>query len=76
MQKMEKLKERAIYVAPSIEVLEMEHEGGVMNSSLKPFEEGGSATMINPYQGGGIRYNSSSATDLEELINDILTIKE
>ncbi len=62
-------------MAPFIEVIDMENEGGVMSASVPDFGNGGSATMINPYQGGGIRYNSSSATDLEELINDILTTK-
>ncbi len=71
---MTKQEQKDVYVAPSIDVLEMENEGGVMSLSAPDFLDGDS--MVNRYPGVGIRYNNSPATDLEELINNILTTKE
>ncbi len=66
--------EKHTYVAPTIEVLKVEHEGGVMSASAPGFGNGDAMTIH--YPDVGIGYNRNPATGLEELINDILTTKE
>ena len=52
---------REAYITPSIEVIKMENEGVI-------------ATSGEPYH-PITRYNSASSSDLEDLINDILTVE-
>lgn len=59
------------YVAPHIEVVAMENEGVIAASSggnLPDVGDGGSAFGI--YSGSGA---SASSSDIEEMINEILT---
>lgn len=72
-----KLKEK--YVAPAIEVITMEVEGGVMAGSLGDVGDGGSAfsSSYSSRRSTGARsYNGASNSDLEDMINDILTIEQ
>ena len=67
------------YLAPAIEVIEVEHEEGVM--ALSDLSGGNPALP-----GSGARSNTRSTksniqtasplTDLEDLINDLLTVKK
>lgn len=67
------------YSPPQIEVIKMESEGSVMSASNFG---GGSAYSTGrrsgSYRSSGStrRHNSSSISDLEDLINDILTIEK
>lgn len=66
--------EKQTYVTPSIEIIEIENEGSVMTTS-------GSVPGFNPGGGVGLRSgrsrtNHASVSELEDLINDILTIKK
>lgn len=59
------------YLAPSIEVIEMESEGVIATSGNLPgVSDGGSATSNTR------SYNGASSSDLENMINDILTIEQ
>jgi hypothetical protein len=67
------------YLAPCVELFPMETEGAVMTPSVttgSPGYDGGasfqSATSGRAGYGTGTNY-SASGTDLEEMINDILT---
>ena len=62
-----KEKRKAKYVTPQIEIIEMESEG-VMALSNMP---GGRSSRRSTQ-----RYSSSSITELEDLINDILTFEK
>lgn len=64
------------YTPPQMEVIKMDLEGSVMSASLTGFESGGS--WGNPAQSSNARrgYNSASSNDLEDLINDILTVEQ
>lgn len=55
------------YEAPSIEVLAMENEGVIATS-------GGTESM-NPVNAQTGRVNCASSSDLEDMINDILTVE-
>lgn len=67
-------KQKAAYVAPSIEVIEMENEG-IIASSLNGFGNGNNlGTPPNP-SSKARSYGSASSNDLEDMINDILTIE-
>lgn len=63
------------YIPPQVEVIKMDLEGTVMSASLTGFESGGS--WGSPSQSSNARrsYNSASSSDLEDLINDILTVE-
>ena len=69
---MEKTKSK--YVSPTIEVIELENEGviaaSVGNIPESPIRSGARG------RGGMGSYNSASSNDLEDLINDILTVGE
>lgn len=70
------LKKQA-YTAPSIEVIEMENEGVIAvsggSNSLPGFGKG---ETIGGTSGTKARsYRSASSSDLEDMINDILTIE-
>lgn len=70
-----------VYLPPCIEVIEMAAEGGVMTGSAT-----GGATIPGYGDGGSMfgstpaartrPYNSGSASDIEDMINDILTIEQ
>ena len=53
---------REAYITPSIEVIKMENEGVIATRSYS-----GSTSTHS--------YNSASSSDLEDLINDILTVE-
>lgn len=65
---------KATYVAPSIEIIEMENEEGVMalsgGNSVPGYGNGGNVGT----QKSSRSYNASSS-DLEDMINDILTVE-
>ena len=57
---------REAYITPSIEVIKMENEG-VIATSGEPYHP---ITRTSTHS-----YNSASSSDLEDLINDILTVE-
>lgn len=63
--------QKEAYAAPIIEVIRMENEGVIAASaeSYKPISG-------NSYTGSGNSYNAASGSDLEDLINDILTVED
>lgn len=68
------MEKRNMYVSPQIEVIVLENEGCVMAASagvsdMPNTDWGNSATNVR-------RYNSATSSDLEDLINDILTTKK
>lgn len=68
------MKKKAMYVSPQIEVIEVENEGVIAASGgLSNIPDGGgvSNTSSRSYQGG-----SASSDDLDDLINDILTVEQ
>lgn len=69
-----KPKEKQKYTAPAIEVIRMESEG-IMASSLGDMSQRpwGSSTGRTRSTGYG---RAASGSDLEDLINDILTIEK
>ena len=62
---------REAYITPSIEVIKMENEG-VIATSGEPYHP-----ITRSYSGctSTHSYNSASSSDLEDLINDILTVE-
>lgn len=66
------------YVPPRMEVMQMENEGVIAGSGNLPgVNDGNSAFSTGSYRRssrGG--YNNASGSDLENLINDILTIEQ
>jgi hypothetical protein len=70
---------KKIYLAPTVELFPMETEGAVMTPSVTTgapgYDEGvsyGAAASGRAGYGTGTNY-SASGSDLEEMINDILT---
>lgn len=64
---------RAIYEAPSVEVVKLENEGviaGSLGGSTQDYVETPMSTVRTNHS-----YNSASSNDLEDLINDILTVE-
>lgn len=64
------------YESPRIEVIEMENEGVIAlsgNGTLPGVGNGGSAFGSGARRAGS--YRSAGSSDLEDLINDILTIE-
>lgn len=61
------------YVSPQIEVIHMENEGVIAASAGSDFPN----VPMNPGAGtySGRNVNSASSSDLEDLINDILTVE-
>ena len=59
------------YTAPSVEVIEMENEGVIAASgNTEPYNSTQmSSTRVNS------SYSSASSNDVEDLINDILTVE-
>ena len=60
------------YTAPSIEVIKMENEGVIALSSTGSNEGYTSGTLNSASTGRS--YNSASSSELEDFINDILTV--
>lgn len=61
------------YLAPAIEVLEVEYEGGVMSiSGNAPSDMPYTPLSQTPYAG----YNAGLTNDLEELVNNIFTVEQ
>lgn len=63
---------RAAYVAPAVEIIEMEMEQSVMTGSgesLTGVQMGKSSTRRTPY-------TAARSNDLEEMIEDILTVEQ
>ena len=63
------------YLAPQIEIIKMENEGVIATSgNLPSVGNGGNAySILARYTRG---YNGASSSDLEDMINDILTIEQ
>ena len=72
---------RATYLPPCIEVIEMAVEGSVMVGSVSGsakapgYSEGGSIFGSAPARRSN-SYSAGIASDIEDLINDILTIEQ
>lgn len=79
---MSKEKNKQKYVAPAMEVIEVENEGGIMavsggvsapgmNDGGGMFSTGGTrSTKSNAYQGG------NALGELEDILNDLLTVEK
>ena len=61
------------YTAPSLEVIKMENEGVIAASGDFSTEDYKPSPMSATRSTGG--YNSAPSNDLEDLINDILTVE-
>lgn len=72
------IKKKSVYVSPQIEVIRMEVEGVIAGSgSLPQVVEGGSAYRSGNARSSATRsYNGASSSELEDLINDILTVEQ
>lgn len=72
------IKKKSVYVSPQIEVIRMEVEGVIASSgSLPQIGEGGSAYRSGNARSSATRsYNGTSSSELEDLINDILTVEQ
>ena len=66
---MKEIKKKEPYTAPSIELIEMENEGVIAASGESVTQTPMSTRTPN-------RYNGASSSDLEDMINDILTIEK
>ena len=66
------MKKKDMYVSPQIEVIEMENEG-VIASSVGDFPN---VPMSASRPSGGFRSSNAACNDLEDMINDILTVGE
>lgn len=68
---------RAPYSPPRVEVIKMEMEGSVMSASdlggADAFSRSNTANYSSTHQS---TYNSATTSDLEDMINDILTIEQ
>lgn len=72
-----KQEERKPYIAPTIEVIRMENEGSVMSGSLPGVIDGGNAYgNAGTYRSTPRNYNSAGSSELEDMINDILTVEQ
>ena len=69
-------KQKGAYVAPTIEVIEMEYEGCIMSGSATGSLGGFDVENFPTSTTRSTRsYGSASSSDLEDMINDILTIE-
>lgn len=68
-------KQKEQYITPAIEVIKMEAEGSVMSASgnLPNVGDGGNGLKSS---NSSSRYNAASSNDLEDMINDILTVDQ
>ena len=62
-------KQKKQYEAPAIEVVAMENEGVIAASGASSTEN------YDPVPLSGSAYNGASSSDLEDMINDILTVE-
>lgn len=69
-------KQKEQYLTPIIEVIEMQTEGGVMSGSLNGVPDGGPATRSYSTDTHRNSYNAVSSSELDDLINDILTVEQ
>lgn len=67
---------RLPYVAPGIEVIEVAYEGVIAGSGTLPGIGGGGEVGVSPSVRSNSYYGASSTSDLEDMINDILTIEQ
>ena len=65
------MKKKDMYISPQIEVIEMQNEGVIASSQLPGVGDGGSARAAQSRE-----YNSAASSDLEDMINDILTLEQ
>lgn len=73
------MKHKENYVSPQIEVIPMETEGVIAGSGNLPGvgDGGGGYRTAGTYRSGSTRgYNGSAVSDLEDMINNILTIEQ
>lgn len=66
------MKKKEKYLTPHIEVIEVENEGSVMSASIN------TGSSVSDFNSGGslfpmTRNNASALSELEDMINDILT---
>lgn len=66
---------RQAYVSPQIEVIQMENEGCVMAASAGVIDMPNSDWGQSSKMGSSRGYNSAASSDLEDMINDILTVE-
>lgn len=66
-----KVMQKKQYEAPSIEVIAMENEGVIAASGAS----GSSTEGYTPTPLSGSAYSGASSSDLEDMINDILTVE-
>lgn len=66
---------KATYVAPSIEIIEMENEGVIAASNTIPGFGNGDNVGTPTSRSGRSGYNAAGSSDLEDMINDILTVE-
>ena len=69
--------ERTAYIPPQVEVITMDMEGTVMTASNFGGDDAftrSSGSYSAPVNRQG--YSSASSSDLEDLINDILTVEQ
>ncbi len=74
------MKHKENYVSPQIEVIPMETEG-VIAASIVTLpgvgNGGGGYTSTGTYRNGSTRsYNGTAGSDIEDMINDILTFEQ
>lgn len=67
-------KQRERYISPAIEVIRMENEG-VIASSVNGFGSGGDA-FGGTTPNRSMNNRSAGTSDLEDMINEILTIEQ
>ena len=63
------MKQKLAYLPPSIEVVALENEGVIAASGASSTEN------YDPVPLSGSAYNGASSSDLEDMINDILTVE-
>ena len=75
---MDMSKQRTAYLKPAIEILEIENEGVIASSGLIGGSQDNPGVHSSSYRRsyGNSRGNSASFDDLENLIEDILTIED
>lgn len=71
------MKQKLMYVAPSIEVIKMENEGVIAASGYgTPDSIGNGGQLFKSSAGTRSGGGYASSSDLEDLINDILTVED
>lgn len=73
---MDMSKQRTVYIKPAIEIIEIENEGVIASSGLIGGSQGNPGVYSSSYRRrtGNSRGSSASLNDLEDLIEDILTV--